>query len=115
VPFYARALVFRCRSFSSERFSVGSRYVLSDRLADHLRRVQRSLSGSSQAVVVFATLLPEVALERGRTEINVSGSGSVLVIGAGRGPLHGPWAACAPWPYEPTWFRPSCSSPVPLS
>src|SRR5512133_1798983 len=69
VPFYSRAMVFTMPEFLERRFSTHSRYVLS--LVSLVTFVVSKIAvGIFAGGVVFATLLPEVHLNLGGTEIN---------------------------------------------
>jgi SSS family solute:Na+ symporter len=79
VPFYARALVFTMPEFLERRFSTSSRYVLS--IVSLITFIVSKIAvGIFAGGVVFQTLLPEVHLHVGATDINSFWIGSVLVI-----------------------------------
>jgi SSS family solute:Na+ symporter len=79
VPFYARSLVFTMPEFLERRFSSHSRYVLS--VVSLITFVVSKIAvGIFAGGVVFATLLPELHVHLGATEINSFWVGSVLVI-----------------------------------
>jgi SSS family solute:Na+ symporter len=79
VPFYARSLVFTMPEFLERRFSAGSRYMLSV-ISLITFVVSKIAVGIYAGGVVFSTLLPDVKLNLGGTEINSFWIGSVLVI-----------------------------------
>jgi SSS family solute:Na+ symporter len=79
VPFYARSLVFTMPEFLERRFSIHSRYVLS--IVSLITFIVTKIAvGIFAGGVVFATLLPDLHLHVGTTEINSFWIGSVLVI-----------------------------------
>ncbi len=79
VPFYARSLVFTMPEFLERRFSSHSRYVLS--VVSLITFVVSKIAvGIFAGGVVFATLLPELHVHLGATEVNSFWVGSVLVI-----------------------------------
>jgi solute:Na+ symporter, SSS family len=79
VPFYARSLVFTMPEFLERRFSSHSRYVLS--IVSLITFIVTKIAvGIFAGGVVFATLLPDLHLNVGGTEINSFWIGSVLVI-----------------------------------
>jgi solute:Na+ symporter, SSS family len=79
VPFYARSLVFTMPEFLERRFSSHSRYVLS--IVSIITFIVTKIAvGIFAGGVVFATLLPDLHLNVGGTEINSFWIGSVLVI-----------------------------------
>jgi solute:Na+ symporter, SSS family len=79
VPFYARSLVFTMPEFLERRFSVHSRYVLS--IVSLITFIVTKIAvGIFAGGVVFATLLPDLHLHLGGTEINSFWIGSVAVI-----------------------------------
>src|SRR5437879_6317854 len=79
VPFYSRALVYTMPEFLGRRFSPTARWVLSViTLAAHvLTKFAVSIFAGG---VVFATLLPEVALQVGGATFNSFWIGSVVVV-----------------------------------
>ncbi len=79
VPFYARSMVFTMPEFLERRFSAASRYMLSV-ISLITFVVSKIAVGIYAGGVVFSTLLPEVKLHLGGTEINSFWIGSVLVI-----------------------------------
>src|SRR6058998_4080833 len=79
VPFYSRALVYTMPEFLGRRFSPTSRWVLSViTLAAHV--LTKFAVAIFAGGVVFATLLPEVALSVGGTTFNSFWIGSVAVV-----------------------------------
>jgi solute:Na+ symporter, SSS family len=79
VPFYARSLVFTMPEFLERRFSIHSRYVLS--IVSLITFIVTKIAvGIFAGGVVFATLLPDLHMNIGGTEINSFWIGSVLVI-----------------------------------
>jgi solute:Na+ symporter, SSS family len=79
VPFYMRAQVFTMPEFLERRFSPASRYVLS--IVSLVTFVISKIAvGIFAGGVVFATLLPELRLTVGATEISSFWIGSVAVI-----------------------------------
>src|ERR1041385_2706620 len=79
VPFYAKSLVFTMPEFLERRFSTGSRYVLS--IVSLITFIVSKIAvGIFAGGVVFSTLLPEMHLNLGGTEIDSFWIGSVLVI-----------------------------------
>jgi SSS family solute:Na+ symporter len=79
VPFYARSLVFTMPEFLERRFSVHSRYVLS--IVSLITFIVTKIAvGIFAGGVVFATLLPDLHMNIGGTEINSFWIGSVAVI-----------------------------------
>jgi SSS family solute:Na+ symporter len=79
VPFYARSLVFTMPEFLERRFSIHSRYVLS--IVSLITFIVTKIAvGIFAGGVVFATLLPDLRMNIGGTEINSFWIGSVLVI-----------------------------------
>jgi SSS family solute:Na+ symporter len=79
VPFYARSLVFTMPEFLERRFSTSSRYVLS--IVSLITFVVSKIAvGIFAGGVVFATLLPEVHLQLGATNIDSFWIGSIAVI-----------------------------------
>jgi SSS family solute:Na+ symporter len=79
VPFYARSLVFTMPEFLERRFSTSSRYVLS--IVSLITFVVSKIAvGIFAGGVVFASLLPELRINLGGTEIDSFWIGSVLVI-----------------------------------
>ncbi len=80
VPFYMRSQVFTMPEFLERRFSPASRYVLS--IVSLITFVISKIAvGIFAGGVVFSTLLPELHLTFGATEISSFWIGSVLVIG----------------------------------
>ena len=80
VPFYMRSQVFTMPEFLERRFSPASRYVLS--IVSLITFVISKIAvGIFAGGVVFSTLLPELHLTFGATEIGSFWIGSVLVIG----------------------------------
>src|SRR5881296_2066464 len=79
VPFYSRALVYTMPEFLGRRFSPTARWVLSViTLAAHvLTKFAVAIFASG---VVFATLLPEVALHIGGATFNSFWIGTVAVV-----------------------------------
>jgi solute:Na+ symporter, SSS family len=79
VPFYARALVYTMPEFLGRRFSPTARWVLSViTLAAHI--LTKFAVAIFAGGVVFATLLPEVALHLGGATFNSFWIGSVVVV-----------------------------------
>jgi solute:Na+ symporter, SSS family len=79
VPFYSRALVYTMPEFLGRRFSPTARWVLSViTLAAHV--LTKFAVAIFAGGVVFATLLPEVALRLGGTTFNSFWIGSVAVV-----------------------------------
>ncbi len=79
VPFYMRSMVFTMPEFLERRFSSGSRYVLS--IVSIITFIVTKIAvGIFAGGVVFGTLLPELHLTIGHTEIDSFWIGSVLVI-----------------------------------
>src|SRR5213594_4828425 len=79
VPFYSRALVYTMPEFLGRRFSPTARWVLSViTLAAHV--LTKFAVAIFAGGVVFATLLPEVALSVGGTTFNSFWIGSVAVV-----------------------------------
>src|SRR5512139_211340 len=80
VPFYMRSQVFTMPEFLERRFSPASRYVLS--IVSLITFVITKIAvGIFAGGIVFSTLLPEVRLNIGGTEIGSFWIGSILVIG----------------------------------
>ena len=79
VPFYMRSMVFTMPEFLEKRFSPASRYVLSV-VSIITFIVSKIAVGIFAGGVVFGTLLPELHLTIGHTEIDSFWIGSVLVI-----------------------------------
>jgi solute:Na+ symporter, SSS family len=79
VPFYSRALVYTMPEFLGRRFSPTARWVLSViTLAAHV--LTKFAVAIFAGGVVFATLLPEVALHVGGATFNSFWIGSVVVV-----------------------------------
>src|SRR6478736_5610374 len=79
VPFYMRSLVFTMPEFLERRFSVASRYVLS--IVSIITFIVSKIAvGIFAGGVVFGTLLPELHITIGHTDIDSFWIGSVLVI-----------------------------------
>ena len=79
VPFYMRSKVFTMPEFLERRFSTGSRYVLS--IVSIITFIVSKIAvGIFAGGVVFGTLLPELHLRIGSTNIDSFWIGSVLVI-----------------------------------
>jgi solute:Na+ symporter, SSS family len=79
VPFYMRSQVFTMPEFLERRFSPASRYVLS--IVSLITFVVSKIAvGIFAGGVVFSTLLPELHLTIGATEISSFWIGSILVI-----------------------------------
>src|SRR6266498_147960 len=79
VPFYMRSMVFTMPEFLERRFSPASRYVLS--VVSIITFIVTKIAvGIFAGGVVFGTLLPELHLTIGHTEIDSFWIGSVLVI-----------------------------------
>jgi len=79
VPFYSRALLYTMPEFLGRRFSPTARWVLSViTLAAHV--LTKFAVAIFAGGVVFATLLPEVALSVGGTTFNSFWIGSVAVV-----------------------------------
>ena len=79
VPFYSRALVYTMPEFLGRRFSPTARWVLSViTLAAHV--LTKFAVAIFAGGVVFATLLPEVALQVGGATFNSFWIGSVVVV-----------------------------------
>src|SRR5437763_6644381 len=79
VPFYMRSMVFTMPEFLERRFSPPSRYVLSI-VSIITFIVSRIAVGIFAGGVVFGTLLPELHITIGNTNIDSFWVGSVLVI-----------------------------------
>jgi solute:Na+ symporter, SSS family len=79
VPFYMRSMVFTMPEFLERRFSPASRYVLSV-VSIITFIVSKIAVGIFAGGVVFGTLLPELHITIGQTEIDSFWIGSVLVI-----------------------------------
>jgi len=79
VPFYSRSLVYTMPEFLERRFSPTARWVLSiiSLVAYVLTKIAVGIFAGG---VVFATLLPEVALQIGSTTLNSFWVGSGLVV-----------------------------------
>jgi SSS family solute:Na+ symporter len=79
VPFYARSMVFTMPEFLERRFSPGSRYVLS--VVSMITFVVTKIAvGIYAGGVVFSTLLPEMHMQIGGSDIGPFWIGSVLVV-----------------------------------
>jgi SSS family solute:Na+ symporter len=79
VPFYMRSMVFTMPEFLERRFSTRSRYVLS--IVSLITFVVSKIAvGIFAGGVVFATLLPEMHLTIGTTDVGPFWIGSILVI-----------------------------------
>jgi SSS family solute:Na+ symporter len=79
VPFYMRSKVFTMPEFLERRFSTASRYVLS--IVSIITFIVSKIAvGIFAGGVVFGTLLPELHLHIGSTDIDSFWIGSVLVI-----------------------------------
>jgi SSS family solute:Na+ symporter len=79
VPFYARSMVFTMPEFLERRFSPASRYVLS--VVSMITFVVTKIAvGIFAGGVVFLTLLPEMHLTLGGSDIGPFWIGSVLVV-----------------------------------
>ena len=79
VPFYMRSKVFTMPEFLERRFSTASRYVLS--IVSIITFIVSKIAvGIFAGGVVFGTLLPEMHLRIGATDIDSFWIGSVLVI-----------------------------------
>ncbi len=79
VPFYMRSMVFTMPEFLERRFSPASRYVLS--VVSIITFIVTKIAvGIFAGGVVFGTLLPELHITIGHTEIDSFWIGSVLVI-----------------------------------
>src|SRR5450432_1532455 len=79
VPFYMRSMVFTMSEFLERRFSTSSRYVLS--IVSIITFIVSKIAvGIFAGGVVFSTLLPEMHLKFGDTNIDSFWIGSVLVI-----------------------------------
>ena len=79
VPFYMRSKVFTMPEFLERRFSTASRYVLS--IVSIITFIVSKIAvGIFAGGVVFGTLLPELHLRIGSTDIDSFWIGSVLVI-----------------------------------
>ena len=79
VPFYMRSKVFTMPEFLERRFSTASRYVLS--IVSIITFIVSKIAvGIFAGGVVFGTLLPELRLRIGSTDIDSFWIGSVLVI-----------------------------------
>jgi SSS family solute:Na+ symporter len=79
VPFYMRSKVFTMPEFLERRFSTASRYVLS--IVSIITFIVSKIAvGIFAGGVVFGTLLPELHLRIGSTNIDSFWIGSVLVI-----------------------------------
>src|SRR5580704_4153033 len=79
VPFYMRSMVFTMPEFLERRFSTSSRYVLS--IVSIITFIVSKIAvGIFAGGVVFSTLLPEMHLQIGGTNIDSFWIGSVLVI-----------------------------------
>src|SRR6185369_14368327 len=79
VPFYMRSMVFTMPEFLERRFSPASRYVLSV-VSIITFIVSKIAVGIFAGGVVFGTLLPELHITIGNTNIDSFWIGSVLVI-----------------------------------
>src|SRR5213083_303507 len=79
VPFYMRSMVFTMPEFLERRFSSGSRYVLSV-ISIITFIVSKIAVGIFAGGVVFGTLLPELHITIGKTNIDSFWIGSILVI-----------------------------------
>src|ERR1700730_10707497 len=78
-PFYMRSKVFTMPEFLERRFSTASRYVLS--IVSIITFIVSKIAvGIFAGGVVFGTLLPELHLRIGSTDIDSFWIGSVLVI-----------------------------------
>jgi SSS family solute:Na+ symporter len=79
VPFYTRSKVFTMPEFLERRFSASARYVLSiiSLVAYVLTKIAVGIFAGG---VVFGTLLPEMRLDLGFTQLNSFWVGSILVI-----------------------------------
>src|SRR5499433_1970882 len=79
VPFYMRSQVFTMPEFLERRFNEKSRYVLS--IVSIITFIVSKIAvGIFAGGVVFGTLLPELRITVGNTEIDSFWIGSVLVI-----------------------------------
>src|SRR5437773_6420989 len=79
VPFYMRSMVFTMPEFLERRFSPASRYVLS--IVSIITFIVSKIAvGIFACGVVFGTLLPELHITIGNTNIDSFWIGSVLVI-----------------------------------
>lgn len=79
VPFYMRSMVFTMPEFLERRFSASSRYVLS--IVSIITFIVSKIAvGIFAGGVVFGTLLPELHIRVGNTNIDSFWIGSVLVI-----------------------------------
>jgi len=79
VPFYARSMVFTMPEFLERRFSPGSRYVLS--VVSMITFIVTKIAvGIYAGGVVFSTLLPEMHLNVGGSDVGPFWIGSVLVV-----------------------------------
>src|SRR5881394_1898606 len=79
VPFYMRSMVFTMPEFLERRFSSASRYVLS--IVSIITFIVSKIAvGIFAGGVVFGTLLPELHITIGNTNIDSFWIGSVLVI-----------------------------------
>ena len=79
VPFYMRSMVFTMPEFLERRFSPASRYVLS--IVSIITFIVSKIAvGIFAGGVVFGTLLPELHITVGHTDIDSFWIGSVLVI-----------------------------------
>ena len=79
VPFYMRSKVFTMPEFLERRFSTASRYVLS--IVSIITFIVSKIAvGIFAGGIVFGTLLPELHLRIGATDIDSFWIGSVLVI-----------------------------------
>src|SRR5690242_14223294 len=79
VPFYARALVYTMPEFLGRRFSPTARWVLSViTLAAHV--LTKFAVAIFAGGIVFATLLPDVALRLGSATFHSFGIGTVAVV-----------------------------------
>ncbi len=79
VPFYMRSMVFTMPEFLERRFSPASRYVLS--IVSIITFIVSKIAvGIFAGGVVFGTLLPELHITIGNTNIDSFWIGSVLVI-----------------------------------
>src|SRR5436309_5571496 len=79
VPFYMRSMVFSMPEFLERRFSSASRYVLS--IVSIITFIVSKIAvGIFAGGVVFGTLLPELHINLGHTNIDSFWIGSVLVI-----------------------------------
>ena len=79
VPFYMRSMVFTMPEFLERRFSSASRYVLSV-ISIITFIVSKIAVGIFAGGVVFGTLLPELHITIGKSNIDSFWIGSILVI-----------------------------------